>query len=211
MTPEQIAQSPLITERNIFTYMTLDQMKMLSPEQMRAVVQTIQKPAEAELDKVSNQLRAQVFGEIIHGQGSTDLWPNYTLTAYIAIAIPYTTYLSDYLNKFNGPDWSDDGCSGPTAPSSFDSTACKHHDFGYRNVALYQRSRLYQEYPDPWTLDDYYMRRLIDQRFSRNMADYCNSGQPYSGGVCTADADIFWIGVRIGGESAFDEKPIKFR
>ena len=123
-------------------------------------------------------------------------YPNYNDTLYLATSISYETYLSSYYRQTSGPDWSDDGCSGPTPPVIFDTNACRQHDFGYRNVPKYGAGR------------NETVRKSIDSRFLSNMYLKCDRYWNHWYQVplkvaCKADALVFYGGVRNFGQSAY--------
>ena len=110
---------------------TLETIPTLDAAQIRAL-------SEAQIDAlgVENTIGLEAATAQLRAQ-TVIRFPNYNDTLFVAISITYERYLSDYYRQTSGPDWSDNGCSGPTPPVIFDATACRQHDFGYRNVSKY--------------------------------------------------------------------------
>jgi hypothetical protein len=130
-------------------------------------------------------------------------WPSFDAAFFVATSINYETYLSDYYQQTNGPDWSDDGCSGPTPPVIFDDNACRQHDFGYRNVSLYAQG----------SNED--VRKSIDSRFLSNMYLRCDRRwshwyQAPLRVACKGDALIFYGAVRNFGSDAYYGNPVLY-
>ena len=96
-----------------------------------------------------------------------------------------------------GPNYKTDGCSSVPDYVFFD--ACAQHDFGYRNLPLFQQFRS-EKY-----------RRLADERFYSNMKARCDSkyGSWYEKTqrkYCKGVAYAYFIGVTKitdGGSDAF--------
>ncbi len=176
---------------------TAEQIEAMSPEQIRALTEEQMEPAFAQIEQ-----NLETFA-VTNGLTESDdnartaaAWPNYRNTLYIATRVTYETYLSSYYRKYSGPNWTDDGCSGPTPPVIFDDNACRHHDFGYRNVSQYRQGRT----------DG--VRKSIDERFLSNMRLRCDRRwaawyQKPLRVACKADAWVFYQAVRVGGKSSF--------
>ena len=171
---------------------TLETIPTLDAAQIRAL-------SEAQIDAlgVENTVGLEAATAQLRAQ-TVIRFPNYNDTLFVAISITYERYLSDYYRQTNGPDWSDNGCSGPTPPVIFDATACRQHDFGYRNVSKYAAGR------------NETVRKLVDSRFLSNM--YLNCDRRWSRWyqaplrvACKADALVFYGAVRNFGSSAFYE------
>ncbi len=179
---------------------TLEQVETLSEAQIRALsleqLEILGREADAHLKAAavpSPELSAQ----------ANSRWPNYGYTLSVATGITFETYLSSFYRQYSGPDWSDDGCSGPTPPVIFDTTACRQHDFGYRNVPQYAEGRTDA------------VRKQVDERFLSNMYLNCDRRWPkwYQSPLkvaCKGDALIFYGGVRVGGSSAFYSTPQRY-
>lgn len=176
---------------------TLETIPSLSDAQIRALseaqIDALGVENTVGLEAATNELRAQ----------ATIRFPNYSDTLFVATGITYETYLSNYYRQTNGPDWSDNGCSGPTPPVIFDATACRQHDFGYRNVSKYAAGR------------NETVRKLVDSRFLSNM--YLNCDRRWSRWyeaplkvACKADALIFYGAVRNFGGSAYYESALTY-
>jgi hypothetical protein len=169
---------------------TLEDIPTLEEAQIRAL-------SEVQVDALGAQANANLaqFGANVRAQ-ATIRWPDYGDTLFVATGVNYETYLADYYRQTNGPDWSDDGCSGPTPPVIFDDTACRQHDFGYRNVSHYAAGRN----------ED--VRKAVDERFLSNMYLRCDRRwsrwfQAPLRVACKGDALIFYGAVRNFGRSAY--------
>jgi Prokaryotic phospholipase A2/ALTTAQ repeat len=176
---------------------TLNDVPALQPEQIRALsadqIEALGTQANQNLETFTKELRLQ--GAI--------RWPDYSDTLFVAVSVNYETYLSSYYRQTNGPDWTDDGCSGPTPPVIFDATACRQHDFGYRNVPKYGAGR------------NESVRKAVDERFLSNMYLRCDRRwtkwyQAPLKVACKADALIFYGAVRNFGEDAYYDTPQTF-
>ena len=179
---------------------TLESVETLSETQIRAL--TLEQLEALGREADANLAAAAIPTPELSAQADFR-WPNYSYTLSVATGINYETYLSSYYFGYSGPDWTDNGCSGPTPPVIFDNTACRHHDFGYRNVSQYAQGRTDS------------VRKQVDERFLSNM--YLNCDRRWSKWyqsplkvACKADALIFYGGVRVGGSSAFYETPQRF-
>jgi Prokaryotic phospholipase A2 len=108
-------------------------------------------------------------------------------------------YEAAYADRANTPalypglNWSRDGCS---APSGLDlgygeifRPACNHHDFGYRNLKVLERT------PEN--------RETTDHAFYADMRAICGALPPLRQPECGAAALIYESGVRLGGSSHF--------
>lgn len=169
---------------------TLETIPSLSAQQIRDL-------SEAQIDALGaeNTVGLEAATAQLRLQASIR-FPNYNDTLFVATSITYETYLSAYYRQTNGPDWSDDGCSGPTPPVIFDANACRQHDFGYRNVSKYAAGR------------NETVRKLVDSRFLSNMYLACDRrwSKWYQAPLrvaCKADALIFYGAVRNFGSSAY--------
>lgn len=94
---------------------------------------------------------------------------------------------------YPGLDWSRDGCSAPDGlglgyREDF-RPACNEHDFGYRNLKVYQRTDA--------------NRKTTDEAFYSNMKGICAAKSWYKRPPCYAAAYAYYEGVRIGGGSSF--------
>ncbi|AZI41749.1 phospholipase [Deinococcus psychrotolerans] len=107
-------------------------------------------------------------------------------------------YNVQYANRFSpaypGLDFSRDGCSTPSGLGlSYTEDfrpACNVHDFGYRNLKVFQRTDA--------------NRRTTDEAFYTNMKGICNAKPWYKEPPCYAAAYAYYQGVRIGGGSSFE-------
>ncbi len=172
------------------TEVRLEDVPNLDASQIHALTE-----AQIEALGAENQANLEAFSKQISPRTSIR-YPNYADTLYVATGITYETYLSSYYFQTSGPDWSDDGCSGPTPPVIFDSNACRQHDFGYRNVPKYAAGR------------NETVRKSIDSRFLSNMYLKCDRywNRWYEAPLklaCKADALVFYGAVRNFGQSAY--------
>ncbi|OLV19574.1 phospholipase A2 [Deinococcus marmoris] len=94
---------------------------------------------------------------------------------------------------YAGLDWGRDGCSVPTGLGlSYREDfrpACNVHDFGYRNLKVYQRTDA--------------NRKTTDQAFHTNMNAICAAKSWYKRPACYSAAFAYYEGVRVGGGSSF--------
>ena len=111
-------------------------------------------------------------------------------------------------------DWSTDGCSAPLVGGEGRSfnfiSACRRHDFGYRNLKLLdQRYNCGDTQPgsvcsvNSWTYGRFWnstQRQRIDEQFNRDMLEYCSSRRRTFRFRCEAWAFAYFKSVRaIGG------------
>jgi Prokaryotic phospholipase A2 len=169
---------------------TLADVPTLQEAQIRAL-------SEAQLDAIGAEANRnlEAFTAQLRIQGAIR-WPNYNDTLYVATSVNYETYLGSYYRQTNGPDWTDNGCSGPTPPVIFDDNACRQHDFGYRNVPKYGAGR------------NETVRKSVDERFLSNMYLRCDRRwsawyQAPLKVACKGDALVFYGAVRNFGKSAY--------
>lgn len=178
---------------------TLDTIEQLTSEQIRAL-------SEQQTDAIFSELDTRIAASSIAPNELETLdsrWPNYNYTLSVATGVTYETYLSSYYKKYSGPNWTDDGCSGPTPPVIFDDNACRQHDFGYRNVPQYRQGR------------NETVRKSIDTRFLSNMRLRCDRRWPHwyqapLRAACKVDALVFYGAVRNFGSSSFYSTPQRY-
>ena len=95
-------------------------------------------------------------------------------------------------------DWTTDGCSAPLVGStgrSFDfRSACRRHDFGYRNLQLMER-----RYGSGRTYWHATSRLRVDQRLHTDMDAHCGARPWYDRATCFAWSDVFYAAVRVAG------------
>ena len=105
----------------------------------------------------------------------------------------YAAYASSRSLPYPGLDWSRDGCSAPDGLGlSYREDfrpACNVHDFGYRNLKVYQRTDA--------------NRRTTDEVFHGNMDGICAAKSWYKRPACYTAAYAYYQAVRIGGGSSF--------
>jgi len=102
--------------------------------------------------------------------------------AYAGTALPYS-----------GLNWTRDGCSAPDGVGlgyrdDF-RPACYVHDFGYRNLKVYEQTSS--------------NRLATDDAFYVNMKAICAAKSWYARPACYSAAYAYYQGVRIGGGSSF--------
>ncbi|GGO26979.1 phospholipase A2 [Deinococcus humi] len=107
---------------------------------------------------------------------------NSQYAAYAGTGLPYA-----------GLDWSRDGCSAPSGlglgyREDF-RPACNVHDFGYRNLKVYQRTDS--------------NRSTTDSAFYTNMKAICAAKSWYKRPACYSAAFAYYEAVRIGGSDSF--------
>ncbi|MFC4452188.1 phospholipase A2 [Deinococcus sonorensis] len=104
----------------------------------------------------------------------------------------YASYAGTSL-PYSGLDWSRDGCSAPDGlglgyREDF-RPACNVHDFGYRNLKVYERTDA--------------NRQTTDSAFYTNMKSICAAKSWYKRPACYSAAYAYYEGVRVGGSSSF--------
>ena len=96
-----------------------------------------------------------------------------------------TWFGCDKPPPYNWFDWTDDGCSKTPPPAMWVfRSACRQHDFGYRNFGKGLTLERTEE-----------RRAWIDARFLAEMYRIC-SGFGASTGTCRAEARVMWSAVR---------------
>lgn len=115
------------------------------------------------------------------GWGSVGNYNN-QYAAYAGTTRPYT-----------GLSWSRDGCSAPDGlglgyREDF-RPACNVHDFGYRNLKVYQRTDS--------------NRKTTDVAFHTNMKSICAAKSWYKRPACYSAAYAYYQAVRVGGGDSF--------
>ncbi|WP_216318497.1 phospholipase A2 [Deinococcus aestuarii] len=108
-------------------------------------------------------------------------------------------YNAEYANQagvnsvYPGLDWTRDGCSAPDGlglgyREDFRPT-CNVHDFGYRNLKVYERTSA--------------NRLATDDAFYANMKTVCAAKSWYTRPACYSAAYAYYQGVRVGGGASF--------
>lgn len=105
----------------------------------------------------------------------------------------FAAYSGSTTLPYVGLDWSRDGCSTPDGlglgyTEDF-RPACNVHDFGYRNLKVYERT------------DG--NRKTTDEVFYVNMKTICAAKSWYKQPACYSAAYAYYQGVRVGGGSSF--------
>lgn len=134
-------------------------------------------PALSGLDLISDRL---AYIKRI-GWGSIANY-NSHYAAYAFTGLPYA-----------GLDWTRDGCSAPSGlglgyTEDF-RPACNVHDFGYRNLKVYERTET--------------NRDTTDDAFYVNMKSICNAKSWYKQPACYAAAYAYYEAVSLGGSGSF--------
>ncbi|WP_407539904.1 phospholipase A2 [Deinococcus radiomollis] len=104
----------------------------------------------------------------------------------------YAAYAGSFL-PYPGLDWSRDGCSAPDGlglgyREDF-RPACNVHDFGYRNLKVFERTDA--------------NRKATDEAFHGNMDAICAAKSWYKRPACYSASYAYYQGVRVGGGSSF--------
>ncbi|MFB9995476.1 phospholipase A2 [Deinococcus oregonensis] len=104
----------------------------------------------------------------------------------------YARFLGTAL-PFPDLDWNRNGCSTPTGlglgyTEDF-RPACNVHDFGYRNLPLWERTDA--------------NRKATDQNFHRNMDSICAAKSWYKRPACYSASFAYYEAVRVGGDDVF--------
>ncbi|GGI75152.1 phospholipase A2 [Deinococcus wulumuqiensis] len=132
----------------------------------------------------------------LQGQSLADDRLSYIKTVAWGTVAQYNTQYATYSGTaapYSGLDWSRDGCSAPDGVGlgyreDF-RPACNVHDFGYRNLKVYQRTDA--------------NRKTTDEAFYVNMKSICAAKSFLTRPACYAAAYAYYQGVRIGGGSSF--------
>ncbi|PYE55206.1 phospholipase A2 [Deinococcus yavapaiensis] len=95
--------------------------------------------------------------------------------------------------RYPGLDWTRDGCSAPSGlglgyREDF-RPACNVHDFGYRNLKVYERTEA--------------NRKTTDDVFRVNMNAICAAKSWYARPACYSAAYAYYEAVRVGGADSF--------
>ncbi len=187
--------------------LSADQIIEMTNDQIHALPEIALDAAIAKLNLTTTEEDIETAATNI--QATNSKWPNYEYTRYVATLIAYPNYKKNYYKTYEGPNWNDNGCSVPWPKSIpqvswiWDDNACRHHDFGYRNMAQYGQGR------------NENVRRAIDDRFLSNMKLKCdkyydgilNTAQRWA---CKADAYIFYGMVRRFGDNHYYQTTQKF-
>lgn len=104
----------------------------------------------------------------------------------------YAAYSGSSL-PYSGLDWGRDGCSAPDGlglgyREDF-RPACNVHDFGYRNLKVFERTDA--------------NRKTTDEAFHGNMDGICAAKSWYKRPACYSAAYAYYQAVRVGGSSSF--------
>lgn len=132
----------------------------------------------------------------LQGQSLADDRLAYIKTVAWGTVAQYNTQYATYsgtVAPYSGLDWSRDGCSAPDGlglgyREDF-RPACNVHDFGYRNLKVYQRTDA--------------NRKTTDEAFYVNMKSICAAKSMLVRPACYTAAYAYYQGVRVGGDSSF--------
>lgn len=159
-------------------------------------------PSEQEFMQFQQSLGGNLSAQDYHGISS---YGKYLYIRSIATGTPSNLEAQRKNPKYSYLNWSNDGCSLPwyvkaliPAPSlvfsSVFNSACKVHDFGYRNVPLSWRAQA-----DASGTLPYNYRLAVDDAFLRNMKNSCSW---WNSVPCNAAAYAFYKAVRWKGGSS---------
>ena len=114
----------------------------------------------------------------------------------VAETLLFRTSLPAFIAMADSPthdvrlDWGTDGCSAPIVQStgrSFDFySACRRHDFGYRNMSRFKNGRVWNET----------LRLRIDAQFRKDARASCTSKLRLTKIQCLAWAEMYFRTVR---------------
>ena len=114
-------------------------------------------------------------------------------TLLFRTSLPAFVAITDSLVRDVRLDWSTDGCSAPIVQStgrSFDFySACRRHDFGYRNMSRFNDGRV-------WNAK---LRLRIDGQFRKDARASCTSKIRLTKMQCLAWAETYYRAVRSFG------------
>ena len=177
---------------------TLKDLERMTPAQLQGLTQD----QIGALDLEANRM-IDSFVNTLKGPQPGPKWPNADVTMYLSSGVTDEGYERDVYKSYAGPDWTSDGCSFPVAAmykKAFDTQACRHHDFGYRNVAQYRQGR------------NEAMRQIIDLRLLLDMRYQCLTDDVLS--VKQHDCDLAavaaYVQARKTGKALFDAVPARY-
>ena len=111
-------------------------------------------------------------------------------TLLFRTSLPAFIAMADSPNRDVRLDWGTDGCSAPIVQStgrSFDFySACRRHDFGYRNMSRFKNGRVWNET----------LRLRIDAQFRKDTRASCTSKLRLTKIQCLAWAEMYFRTVR---------------
>ena len=114
-------------------------------------------------------------------------------TLLFRTSLPAFVAITDSLVRDVRLDWSTDGCSAPIVQStgrSFDFySACRRHDFGYRNMSRFKNGRMWNQT----------LRLRIDTQFRRDARASCVFKIRLTKVQCLAWAETYFRAVRSFG------------
>ena len=177
---------------------TLRALERLTPAQLQglstAQTEALWLEAERALEKFSNTLTGPEPGP---------QWPKAGVAMYQSLVLNDESYELNIYKKSDGPDWSNDGCSFPVAAAykkAFDTQACRHHDFAYRNLPQYREARS----------ED--MRQLADMRLLLDMRFQCltDSALKVHQHACDLAAVAAYMQARKTGQAAFSTTTARY-
>ncbi|WP_425144709.1 phospholipase A2 [Deinococcus sp.] len=176
--------------------LTLDQLERMTPAQIGHLSQdqidaVVGMDADAALTKL---LLATIKIDAAH---PGPIWPDSSNTLHFAAEVAYEGWYFDPVYKKDpGPDLRSSGCAFPVAAAyqkTFADTACRHQNYGYRNVPQYRYTH------------NEAARQAIDIRFLMDMHTQClDMTSKASQHACDLAAVAAYVQARRNGKAAFD-------
>lgn len=178
--------------------LTLAALERMTPVQLQGVT-----PDQVERLLVEADSEVIRVGDSWNGRQDKPYWPNPDRTMFYAVVNAYEAYERDQSNTHTGPDWTSDGCSFPVAAAykkAFDAHACRHHDYGYRNLAQYRgaHNEIIRKALDLRLLTDLHFQCLTDD--SLNVKQH----------ACDLAALAAYVQARKTGQAVFNATPARY-
>ncbi|PYE53899.1 phospholipase A2 [Deinococcus yavapaiensis] len=125
------------------------------------------------------------------------VWPSADYTLYYSAMLSSDAWINSDYKKDAGADLTSNGCAFPVAAAyqkTFGANACRHQNFGYRNVAQYHRTHTEA------------VRKVLDMRFLLDMYVQCldESTSPAGRLACERAAVAAYVQARTLGTRVFD-------
>ena len=177
---------------------TLQALERLTPAQLQGLSTAQTEALWLEADRAIEQ-----FGTRFGPPQPVAQWPNADNTLYESTGMTDESFKRDVYRQFTGPDWTSDGCSFPVAAAykkAFDTKACRHHDFAYRNLPQYRQGR------------GEAMRQIVDLRLLLDMRFQCLSDSALSvhQQACDLAALAAYVQARKTGQAAFNTTTARY-
>lgn len=171
--------------------MTPVQIERLNANQVDALLLEADRSAQRFLDAT---LRGPLSGPV---------WPSADYTLYYAANLSYDSWDTSDYKKSPGADLTSDGCSFPVAAAYkkvFGASACRHHNYAYRNVAQYRQTH------------NEAVRRVLDLRFLADMHLQCLNDSTSRAGehACNLAAVAAYVQARRLGADAFNRVQARY-